>query len=88
MASTVPGRHTDIQMRVLENGQRDRLEIHHETAHELRSHYQDEDQVDPVRVGRMRYGIITGPGGGGQAGGRAFLADASVYTVKLRKGMR
>lgn len=45
-----------------------------ESSESLRNHYSESDQVDSVRVGRIRYAVVTGTGGGGQAGGPAFSA--------------
>lgn len=56
-------------------GYDDAVETPSESSESLRAHYGgDSEQVDAVRVGRIRYAAVTGTGGGGQTVNAAFSA--------------
>jgi len=79
LQSAVPGQHFDAAIAV-PAGQEDHVQVHAEDNDSLRGHYHDADHVDPVRVGRMRYAIITSTGSGGQASGRGFVTGINHYS--------
>ncbi|PKN56488.1 MAG: hypothetical protein CVU56_15795 [Deltaproteobacteria bacterium HGW-Deltaproteobacteria-14] len=57
------------------SGYQDAVSTPGEDSVSLRAHYlNDADQVDVIRIGRVRYAATTGVYGGGQTGGAAFSA--------------
>ncbi len=80
-----PGQHFTREISV-PNGSQHFIKILMENNRSLRNHYDDDPrQVDAVRRGRLRYAIITGTGGGGQADGPKFVTglEHSAFVHEL-----
>ena len=79
LESSVPGQHFTASIAV-PSGEESKVTVIGEEAGSLRNHYHDADHVDPVRVGRMRYAVVTSLGSGGQASGRGFVTGINYYS--------
>lgn len=75
--STVPGQHFTRSISV-PAGFGESIKLPRESNGSIRNHYvNDPNQVDVVRIGRVRYAVVTNIGGGGQASAGRFVSGLS-----------